>query len=236
MDNLSSAKADFAGSAAALREPHLWLMAVLYIGTFGSFIGFASVFPKLIADQFPLFSTIQVGQAAVSLAFLGALVGSLARPYGGRLADRFGGARVTIAALLTMAAGALALVLVLPLGSFWVFLGCFLVLFAAAGVGNGSTYRMIPSIFAARALAKGAIAGTPEALAMQRKAAAALGIISAIGAYGGFLVPQVLNASQLATGGYIAAFSGFVIAYLVLVAITAFVYVIPRASLAGQRI
>ncbi len=236
MDNLSSAKADFAGSAAALREPHLWLMAVLYIGTFGSFIGFASVFPKLIADQFPLFSTIQVGQAAVSLAFLGALVGSLARPYGGRLADRFGGARVTIAALLTMAAGALALVLVLPLGSFWVFLGCFLVLFAAAGVGNGSTYRMIPSIFAARALAKGAIAGTPEALAMQRKAAAALGIISAIGAYGGFLVPQVLNASQLATGGYVAAFSGFVIAYLVLVAITAFVYVIPRASLAGQRI
>src|SRR5690349_22522977 len=78
MDNLSSAKADFAGSAAALREPHLWVMSLLYIGTFGSFIGFASVFPKLIADQFPEFSTIQVGQAAISLAFLGALVGSLA--------------------------------------------------------------------------------------------------------------------------------------------------------------
>ena len=85
MDNLSSAKADFAGSAAALREPHLWLMSLLYIGTFGSFIGFASVFPKLIADQFPAFSAIAVGGASVSLAFLGALVGSLARPYGGRL-------------------------------------------------------------------------------------------------------------------------------------------------------
>ena len=107
MDNLSSAKADFAGSAAALREPHLWLMSLLYIGTFGSFIGFASVFPKLIADQFPAFSTHPGGQAAVSLAFLGALVGSLARPYGGRLADRFGGARVTVGAFAVMALGAL---------------------------------------------------------------------------------------------------------------------------------
>lgn len=236
MDNLSSAKADFAGSAAALREPHLWLMAVLYIGTFGSFIGFASVFPKLIADQFPDFSTLQVGQAAVSLAFLGALVGSLARPYGGRLADRFGGARITILALLTMAAGALALVLVLPLGSFWLFLACFLVLFAATGIGNGSTYRMIPSIFAARGLAAGTLPGTPAGLALQRKSAAALGLISAIGAYGGFLVPQVLNASQLLTGGYVAAFCGFVVGYLVLVAVTALVYVVPRASLARQRI
>ena len=64
---------------AALREPHLWLISLLYIGTFGSFIGFASVFPKLIADQFPAFSSIAVGSAAVSLAFLGA-AGRFARP------------------------------------------------------------------------------------------------------------------------------------------------------------
>lgn len=75
MDNVSSAKADFAASAAALREPHLWIMSVLYIGTFGSFIGFAGVFPKVIATQFPEFSSFQVGAAAVSLAFMGALVG-----------------------------------------------------------------------------------------------------------------------------------------------------------------
>ncbi len=236
MDNLSSAKADFAGSAAALREPHLWIMAVLYIGTFGSFIGFASVFPKLIADQFPTFSTIQVGQAAVSLAFLGALVGSLARPYGGRLADRFGGARVTVCAFAVMALGALTLVWTLPLHSFPVFLAVFLVLFAATGVGNGSTYRMIPSIFAARSVAKGYQAGSVEATRMTRKSAAALGLISAIGAYGGFLVPQVLNASQLATGGYTAAFIGFVAAYAALLLVTLLVYVVPRASLAQQRI
>jgi NNP family nitrate/nitrite transporter-like MFS transporter len=236
MDNLSSAKADFAGSAAALREPHLWVMALLYIGTFGSFIGFASVFPKLIADQFPDYSTFQVGQAAVSLAFLGALIGSLARPYGGRLADRFGGARVTVVAFSVMALGALSLIWTLPLQNFWVFLACFLLLFAATGMGNGSTYRMIPSIFAARAVAKGIEPGTPEAVKVQRKGAAALGLISAIGAYGGFLVPQVLNASQLATGGYVAAFYGFVAAYIGLLLLTVFVYVIPRASLAKQRI
>lgn len=233
MDNLSSAKADFAGAASALREPHLWIMALLYIGTFGSFIGFAGVFPKLIADQFPEFSTFHVGAASLSLAFLGALVGSLARPYGGRLADRFGGARMTVAAFSLMIGGALALILTLPLGSFWIFLGCFLVLFVATGMGNGATYRMIPSIFAARGAAK---AGDAHAVSTQRQGAAALGLISAIGAYGGFLIPQVLNASHVATGGYTAAFWGFVTAYAVLLLITATVYLVPRASLAGHRI
>jgi NNP family nitrate/nitrite transporter-like MFS transporter len=236
MDNLSSAKADFAGSAAALREPHLWLMALLYIGTFGSFIGFASVFPKLIADQFPSFSTFQVGQAAISLAFLGALIGSVVRPFGGRLADRFGGARVTVVTFGVMALGALALIWMLSLQNFWLFLGCFLVLFAATGAGNGSTYRMIPSIFAGRAIARGIDPGTPEAAAVQRKSAAALGLISAIGAYGGFVIPQVLNASQLTSGSYVPAFAGFVGAYVLLGVLTLVVYVVPRAALGHQRI
>ena len=235
MDNLSSAKADMAGTAAALREPHLWLLAVLYIGTFGSFIGFASVFPKLIADQFPSYSALQVGGASVSLAFLGALVGSLARPYGGKLSDRLGGARVTVAAFAVMALGALALVSLLSLGNFWVFLGCFLVLFAATGIGNGSVYRMIPNVFAARGLASGTDA-VDGGVGSRRKAAASLGLISAIGAYGGFVIPQVLNASQTFTGDYTAAFLGFVGAYAALLALTYFVYVRPRMSLAEQAI
>jgi NNP family nitrate/nitrite transporter-like MFS transporter len=217
MDNLSSAKADFAGSAAALREPHLWILSVLYIGTFGSFIGFASVFPKLIADQFPEFSSIAVGGTSISLAFLGALVGSLARPYGGRLSDRFGGARITMVAFASMAVITLAVIWTLPLGNFWLFLGCFLLLFAAAGIGNGSTYRMVPIVFAIRA------SGDDGARA--RKAAAALGLISAIGAYGGFLIPQALNVSFQASGGYQAAFFGFVAFYAVLLAVTYLVYV-----------
>lgn len=222
MDNLSNAKADLSGSAAALKEPHLWLLSLLYIGTFGSFIGFASVFPKLIADQFPEYSSIGVLGASVSLAFLGALVGSLARPYGGRLSDRFGGARITMVAFAAMALITLAVLATLPLGSFWLFLGLFLLLFASAGVGNGSTYRMVPIVFAMRS-AQGA-----GDVSTQRKAAAALGLISAIGAYGGFLIPQTLNLSFQTTGDYAGAFTGFVVGYVVLLAVTWAVYVRPR--------
>ncbi|GAA1515607.1 MFS transporter [Agromyces terreus] len=218
MNNLSNAKADFSGSAAALKEPHLWLLSLLYIGTFGSFIGFASVFPKLIADQFPEFSGIAVGGASVSLAFLGALVGSLARPYGGRLSDRFGGARITMLAFASMAVVTVAVLLTLPLGNFWLFLGLFLVLFASAGIGNGSTYRMVPIVFALRG------GGTGD-VSTQRKSAAALGLISAIGAYGGFLIPQALNLSFQSTGTYGAAFVGFIAAYVLLLVLTWAVYV-----------
>jgi MFS transporter, NNP family, nitrate/nitrite transporter len=233
MDNLSSAKADIAGSLAAIREPHLWVLAFLYIGTFGSFIGFASVFPKLIADQFPDFSALPIGTATLSLAFVGSLVGSLARPFGGRLADRFGGAIVTMGSFAVMGIGALGVILTLPLGSFWAFLGCFLVLFAASGIGNGSTYRMIPTVFALRA-------GTLDAhrragdVSSQRKAAAALGIVSAVGAYGGFAIPQLLGLSRTNSGDYTAALGGFVLAYAIMFLVTGAFYLRPGRS--GQRI
>ncbi len=235
MDNVSSAKADFAASAAALREPHLWIMSLLYIGTFGSFIGFAGVFPKLISTQFPEFSTFQIGAAAVSLAFMGALVGSLARPFGGKLADRFGGAKVTFYAFGVMAIGAVTVILILPVGSFWLFLGTFMLIFGATGIGNGSTYRMIPSIFAARSGVKDAHLNSGD-VGTQRKTAAAIGIISAIGAYGGFIIPQVLGASLSSTGSYANAIYAFVVAYVVLMAVTAFFYLRRNNSVAGQRI
>ncbi|MEN2743037.1 MFS transporter [Sinomonas halotolerans] len=221
MDNLANAKGDLAGSIAALKEPHLWVMAFLYIGTFGSFIGFSGVFPKLIKDMFPEFSSFQIGAAALSLAFLGPLVGSLARPYGGRIADRFGGARMTVAAFATMAVITLTLIATLPLKNFWLFLALFLALFTASGFGNGTTYRMIPVIFgtASRAARAGA-----EPAQTARLASAALGLISAIGAYGGFLIPQLLGASSTATGSYVPAFFGFVAAYVLMLGVTAFCY------------
>ncbi|MDQ6752258.1 MAG: MFS transporter [Actinomycetota bacterium] len=241
MDNISSAKSDIAGSLASLREPHLWVLALLYIGTFGSFIGFAGVFPKLLLDTFGPKTGFSLGAATVSLAFLGALIGSLARPYGGRLADRWGGARVTVGCFGALAAVTLCQVWTLPLHSFGLFLGLFLVLFAAAGAGNGSTYRMIPIIFALRASGRsdggqvtggasdgGSVTGHGTVTAA-RKSAAALGIISAIGAYGGFLVPQLLSASRTATGGYAAAFYGFVACYLVMMAVTWFCYLRPAS-------
>ncbi|PPI34915.1 MULTISPECIES: MFS transporter [unclassified Rathayibacter] len=230
MDNLSTAKSDVAASLAALREPHLWLLAVLYIGTFGSFIGFAGVFPKLIADTFPEFSGFAVGSATVGLAFLGSLVGSLSRPSGGRLADRFGGAPVTVLAFVAMGAGILGVIATLPLGSFWLFLACFLVLFSAAGIGNGATYRMIPTVFALRARQRG-----DDGIGAQRTSAAALGLISAIGAYGGFVIPQLLGFSKTEFGDYTTALGWFVGAYAVMLAITAGVY-LRLAAKTGTRI
>ncbi|MCA4133645.1 MFS transporter [Arthrobacter sp. M4] len=224
MNNLTSAKGDVAGSIAALKEPHLWVMAFLYIGTFGSFIGFAGVFPKLIKDYFPSFSSFTVGAVALSLAFLGPLVGSLARPYGGRMADRMGGARMTVASFASMAVITVAVILTLPLKNFWLFLGLFLLLFVASGFGNGATYRMIPVIFAtsSRAAKSGA---TPAET--QRLASSSLGLISAIGAYGGFLIPQVLNASNAASGSYTGAFYGFVGAYALMLLVTWACYIRP---------
>ncbi|WP_309712998.1 MFS transporter [Pseudolysinimonas sp.] len=235
MHNLSNAKADFAASAAALRDPHTWIMSVLYIGTFGSFIGFASVFPKLIATQFPEYSSFQVGAAGITLAFLGALVGSLSRPFGGKLADRFGGAKVTVLAFTAMAVGALAVVLTLPVGNFWLFLGTFLFIFAATGIGNGSTYRMIPSIFSARSGVKDAHINSGD-VSTVRKTSAAIGIISAIGAYGGFIIPQVLGLSLSATSSYATAIYCFIGAYVVFIAITAFFYLRRSGAVAGQRV
>ena len=227
MDNLSAAKADIAASLAALKEPHLWILAVLYIGTFGSFIGFAGVFPKLLADTFPDFTGFAIGTATVTLAFLGALVGSLARPYGGKLADRFGGTVITIGAFTVMGLGILSVILTLPTQNFAIFLLCFLVLFAAAGIGNGSTYRMIPTIFALRAKDGG--------IGAQRKAAAALGLISAIGAYGGFFIPQVLGFSKTTFGSYVPALGSFVAAYVIFLALTAGVY-LRMSKKTGTRI
>ena len=188
MDNLSTAQADFSTSAAAAKRPHTWVMAFLYIGTFGSFMGYAAAFPMLIKMEF-----VEVNPT--SWAFLGALVGSLARPFGGRLSDRVGGAVVTAASFVVMGVGVLSAVFALRAGSFGLFLCAFLVLFVATGVSNGSTYRMIPAIF--RATADEGAEGTVRA---KREAAAAIGIISAVGAFGGFFVPRIYSWASEATG------------------------------------
>ena len=222
MDNLTSAKGDVAGSLAALKEPHLWIMALLYIGTFGSFIGFAGVFPKLIKDYFPAFSSIGVGTVALSLAFLGPLVGSLARPYGGRMADRMGGARMTVAAFachgrhhphhdLDAAAEEL---LAVP-GPVPAALHCQR-LRKRCNVPDDPHHL--------RHQQPGRKSGA-STVTTQRLASSALGLISAIGAYGGFVIPQVLNASNSASGSYTPAFYGFVGAYVLMLAVCWFFYI-----------
>ena len=140
MDNLSAATSSFRASIAAAKRPHTWVISFLYIGTFGSFIGFGAAFPLLIKHTFPEITVAHI-------AFLGALVGSVSRPFGGKLADLVGGAWVTVCAFVVMGVGILSAIAALNAGSFTWFLLSFLVLFVASGAGNGSTYRMIPAVF-----------------------------------------------------------------------------------------
>ncbi len=222
MSNLAGARADYRAFGAATRNRHTWLISFLYIGTFGSFIGYAGAFPTLLAAEFP--------EVGVSLAFLGALVGSLARPAGGVLADRWGGAPVTIASFLVMAAGAVGAVVALGAGDVGLFLGSFLVLFVASGAGNGATYRMIPAVFQVGAT-------TPERAAAARKAAAGcIGIAGAIGAFGGFLIPRGFAVSTNLAGSLVPALWVFVAAYAVMAATTWAVYRRPSAALSSARI
>ena len=224
MDNIVDAKADFSSSAAAACRGNTWIMSFLYVGTFGSFIGFAATFPLLIKTQFPSVS-------AVSLAFLGALLGSLARPLGGRLADRVGGAPVTIASFTAMGVGAMSAIWSLSIDSFPMFLCSFLLLFISTGVGNGSTYRMIPAIFRFGA------EGNPAAMATaRRQAAAAIGIISAVGALGGFMVPRTFAWSAGTFGSITPALWAYVCLYGVMVLLTWAAYVRAGSPMAKARV
>lgn len=222
MDNLTTAKADYRSFAAATRNRHTWIISFLYIGTFGSFIGYSGAFPLLLQGQFP--------EVTVSVAFAGALVGSLARPFGGALADRVGGARVTIAAFAVMAAGAIGAVTALQTHSFALFLGSFLVLFIATGAGNGATYRMIPAVFAV-----GARDSSARAVAV-KAAAGCIGIAGAIGAFGGFLIPRGFAISTSRTGSLDAALWVFVGVYAVMATVTWAVYLRRGAAVASAGI
>jgi NNP family nitrate/nitrite transporter-like MFS transporter len=219
MDNLATAKSDFPAQISAAKRSQTWVMSVLYIGTFGSFIGFSAALPLLIKTQFP---TVH----GTYFAWLGALVGSISRPVGGWLSDKVGGSRVTLWNFVLMGVAAAVVVAGERSGNFGLFFGAFLVLFVTAGVGNGSTYRMIPAIFVAQAkreTAEGADA--VEAVRKgKREAAAAIGIVSAIGAFGGFFVTRIIASSVAATKVADNAFYGFIVFYVLCFAITWWFY------------
>jgi NNP family nitrate/nitrite transporter-like MFS transporter len=225
MHDLAGAKASFADQAVIFRRANNWLMCWLYLGTFGSFIGYSAGFPLLIKSQFPAVNALQY-------AWLGPLVGAVIRPFGGWLADKVGGARVTFWTFIAMAAGVVAVLQFLPAngqgGSFAGFLASFLVLFAAAGIGNGSTFRMIPVIFLTErqreAAGQGPAAAEQAVKDANKEAAAVLGFSSAIGAYGGFFIPKSYGTSISMTGGPEFALYMFVVFYLSCIAVTWWFY------------
>ena len=209
-------RARVAQQYAIFRRKHCWVMTLLYLMTFGSFIGYSFVFGLLIKDVFGKLPGGAPNPAAPSptLAFLGPLVGSLVRPLGGWLSDRFGGARVTqwtTAAMIAAAVGA-ALALKAVSGSarpeehFALVFSLFLLLFVAAGVGNGSTFRMIHVIYE------------------PKEAGPVLAWTSAVAAYGALLIPDVFR-GQVKAGTPEVALYGFAAFYVVCLAVNGWFYV-----------
>ncbi|MCC6917762.1 MAG: MFS transporter [Alphaproteobacteria bacterium] len=222
MNDLTSAKASFAEQAVIFERKHTWIMCWLYTGTFGSFIGFSAGFPLLSKTLFP-------GVDALAFAFLGPLVGALSRSFTGWVSDRWGGARVTLIVFVAMAAGTLAALYFVANrdapGAFWGFLATFVFLFFVTGVGNASTFQMIPAIMGAEMKRLMPAADEAERRRQaEKEAAAIIGFTSAIAAYGAFFIPKSFGSSIALTGAADAALWGFLGFYLSCIAVTWFYY------------
>ncbi len=228
MDDLPGNRNDTDALRDVLKDAHCWVMSLLYLGTFGSFIGYCFAFGLVLQTQFD-----RTPLQAASLTFLGPLLGSLTRPCGGWLADRIGGARVTFAVFVGLMLGAGGAVVASRTGSLGLFVADFVVLLALAGAGNGSTYKMIPAIFRAKALRDGAGDGADTdvraRLARARRLSGALiGVTGALGALGGVLVNLAFRASFAGRGDGIPAFTGFLVFYAACATVTWAVYLRHR--------
>lgn len=223
MNDIGSSKASVVSQLPVLKRLHLWLLSLLYLATFGSFIGFSAGFAMLAKTQFPDVNILQ-------LAFFGPFIGALARSAGGVISDKFGGVRVTLINFIFMALFTALLFLTLPgsgAGSFSAFYLVFMGLFLTAGLGSGSTFQMIAVIFRQITLYNVKLRGGSDEQA-QREAvtdtAAALGFISAIGAVGGFFIPKAFGTSLALTGSPVGAMKIFLLFYLACVLLTWLVY------------
>jgi NNP family nitrate/nitrite transporter-like MFS transporter len=222
MDNLSGAKNATGAMREVLKSPHTWVMSFLYIGTFGSFIGFGFAFGQVLTVQFK--SDYPTPLDAAYLTFLGPLIGTLIRPIGGLLADKVGGAMVTMVNFVLMAGAGTMILVAAQQRSLPLYLAGFIALFTLSGLGNGSTYKMIPAIFKAQ---------NDSFPAARRLSGALIGIAGAVGAFGGVLVNIALRQSFLKTGEANSAYVSFIAFYLVCVVVTYVVYLRPGHRLAG---
>jgi NNP family nitrate/nitrite transporter-like MFS transporter len=225
MNDILSAKSSFAEQVAIFGRLHTWMMCWLYTGTFGTFIGMSAGFPLLAKLVFPEINVL-------SYAFIGPLLGALSRAGTGWVADRYGGARVSLGVFLVQIAAIAGMIFFLDKGSFSGFFSMVLLLFVASGVGNASTFQMIPGIM--RHEVDRTEAGLPDEARRQqaeRESAAVIGFTSAIAAYGAFYIPKAYGSSIEVTGTANAALWGFLVFYVSCAVLTWVAYSGPRGIL-----
>ncbi|MBP8924548.1 MAG: MFS transporter [Pseudomonadales bacterium] len=222
MNDVASAKASFADQAVIFRRSHNWIMCWLYTGTFGSFIGFSAGFPLLAKFEFPEVIVLKY-------AFLGPLVGALSRSLTGWVADKYGGARVTFWVFVGMIIGVCGVLYFLGIkeqdGAFWGFFASFVFMFFVTGVGNASTFQMIPAIMrkeVARLCPE--LSPAEQQKQSDKESAAIIGFTSAIAAYGAFFIPKSYGTAIAMTGGVDAALHGFLVFYASCLFITWYCY------------
>jgi NNP family nitrate/nitrite transporter-like MFS transporter len=222
MNDIATMKASFADQSVIFRRLHNWIMCWLYTGTFGSFIGFSAAFPLLAKILFP-------GVNALAYAFLGPLVGAVARALAGKPCDRIGGARITFWVFVAMSLGTAGILYAIGMKAdptaFPVFFASFLFLFAASGVGNASTFQMIPAIMRKEvARLEPGLTGPDLVRQSDKESAAIIGFTSAVAAYGAFFIPKSFGTSIAATGGPEFALYGFLAFYVSCIGITWWFY------------
>ncbi|MDT0392374.1 nitrate/nitrite transporter [Streptomyces sp. DSM 41921] len=234
MDNLENVKNDTGAAKDAARDAHTWIMSVLYIGTFGSFIGYSFAFGQVLQNQFG-----RTPLEAAYVTFIGPLLGSLIRPLGGWLADRYGGAKISLWNYVAMGVATAVLIGASMEKSLALFTAAFVVLFVLSGLGNGSTFKMIPGIFQNKALARG-LQGEAAAAYGRRLSGASMGLIGAVGALGGVGINLAFRQSFLSYGSGTGAFVAFLAFYAVCFAVTWAVYLrrtaprVPATSAASE--
>ena len=222
MDDIATMKASFADQAIIFRRSHNWIMCWLYTGTFGSFIGFSAAFPLLSKILFPEVNALQY-------AFLGPLVGAVSRALAGKACDRIGGGRITFWVFAAMSLGVVGILYAIGMKgnptAFPVFFSSFLFLFAATGIGNASTFQMIPAIMRKEVMRlEPTLIGADQVRQSDKEAAAIIGFTSAIAAFGAFFIPKSFGSSISLTGGAEAALYAFLIFYLSCIAVTWWFY------------
>ncbi|MFI9402398.1 nitrate/nitrite transporter [Nocardia sp. NPDC052316] len=231
MDNLRNQKADLADMVAALKVPQSWAIAFLYIGTFGSFIGYSFAFGQVLQISFKAGgdTAAQAALHAAQIAFIGPLLGSLARPYGGKWADRIGGSKVTMYVFGAMMVAAVAVVVASTLGdrnggvpsgaAMATLIAGFIALFILSGIGNGSVTKIIPSVFDAKSKSLN-LSRDGQAAWARNTSGALIGFVGAIGALGGVGINLMLRSSYASTQSATTAFCvfmGFYVACAVVV-------------------